>query len=325
MVWTVVIATLGPSVAIAQEETAPEVIVEAFMNAWNARDVDRIVSFYADDALYEDVTNVGNQWATPWRGRDAIHDAVREMFAALPDLAFEMHAVRTGKDFAVLEWTMTGTHTGDWPTLPATGRPISVRGVSVLEFAGAAIRRQHDYWDGFRFSSQLGVLSASSGNQAHDVTASIEDALETTPEQNKEIVRRAIAEGVNAGNLEVFRAMLAPDYARHSQATTEMPEIRGVEAMLEFLEASFTTFPDWHEEIELMIAEGDKVAYVTTGTGTQTGPMGDIPPTGKKVEITNYIVQRIENGKIAETWIGWDNLAALVQLGLFPPPDAGGE
>ena len=147
----------------------------------------------------------------------------------------------------------------------------------------------------------------------------------TTLEDNKQMVRRVMAEGVNAHNLDVFRAMLAPDYARHSQATTETPEIRGVEAMQEFLKANFTAFPDWHEKIELMIAEGDKVAYITTGTGTHSGPMGDIPPTGKRIKVTNYIIQRIEAGKIAETWIGWDNLASLIQLGLFPPPGAGGK
>lgn len=148
--------------------------------------------------------------------------------------------------------------------------------------------------------------------------------LQTT-EENKQIVRRVTAEGVNTGNLEVFQEMLAPNYARHSQATTEMPEIRGVEAMLDFLQGHFTAFPDWHEQIDLMIAEGDKVAYITTGTGTHTGPMGDVPPTGKKVEVVNYIIQRIEDGKIAETWVGWDNLAVLVQLGLFPPVGAGGQ
>lgn len=144
----------------------------------------------------------------------------------------------------------------------------------------------------------------------------------TTPEENKEIVRRVVVEGVNTGNLEIFREMLAPDYARHSQATTGMEEIRGIEAMMNFLQAHFTAFPDWHEEINLMIAEDDKVAYITTGTGTHTGPMGGTPPTGKSMEVVNYIVQRIENGKIAETWIGWDNLTVLLQLGL-PPPSAG--
>ena len=146
----------------------------------------------------------------------------------------------------------------------------------------------------------------------------------TTPEENKEIVRRCMREGVNAHDLDVFRRMLSPDYARHSQATLEAPEIRGIEEMLAFLEANFVAFPDWHEEIQLMIAEGDKVAYITTGTGTHRGPLGDIPPTGRPVEVINFIVQRIAQGKIAETWIGWDNVSVLAQLGLFPPPESGG-
>jgi predicted ester cyclase len=145
-----------------------------------------------------------------------------------------------------------------------------------------------------------------------------------TPEDNKEIIRRVVREGVNAHDLDVFREMLASDYARHSQATTEAPEIRGVEDMLEVLRGVFAAFPDWHEEIELMVAEGDKVACITRGRGTHTGPLGDIPPTGRRMEVTNYIFQRIENGKIAETWVGWDNLAGLIQLGLVTPPAAGG-
>lgn len=139
-----------------------------------------------------------------------------------------------------------------------------------------------------------------------------------TVEENKQLVRRVVSEGVNTGDLDVFRTHLAPDYARHSQATTDMPEIRGIDEMLEFLRVNLTAFPDWHEEIELMIGEGDTVAYITTGTATHTGPFGHLPPTGKRIEVTNYVVQRIEAGKIAETWIGWDNLAVMRQLGLLP-------
>jgi C-1 hydroxylase len=142
----------------------------------------------------------------------------------------------------------------------------------------------------------------------------------TTPEENKDIVRRCVTEAVNTGDLEAFREMLAPDYARHSQATTEAPEMRGAEPMVAWLRTQFAAFPDWHEEIELMVAEGDKVAYISTGTCTHTGPLGELPPTGKSMEIVNFVVQRIADGKIAETWIGWDNLAALTQLGLLPGP-----
>ena len=140
--------------------------------------------------------------------------------------------------------------------------------------------------------------------------------------ENKKLVQEVFREAVNTGDLEAFRRFLAPDYARHSQATTEMPEIRGIDEMLAFLGPHFAAFPDWHEEVELMVAEGPYVACITRGTGTQTGPMGDVPATGKTMEVMNFIFHRIEDGRIAESWVGWDNLAGMMQLGLVPPPDA---
>ncbi|HSM08475.1 MAG TPA: ester cyclase [Gemmatimonadota bacterium] len=142
-------------------------------------------------------------------------------------------------------------------------------------------------------------------------------------EENKELVRRVIESGVNTGDLEVFRTHLSEDYARHSQATTEMQEIRGIDEMLQFLAEQFDIFPDWHEDIELIIGEGPFVGCVTIGRGTHRGPMGEIPPTDKEIEITNFIFHRIDEGKIAETWIGWDNLAAMAQLGLIGESPAG--
>ena len=140
-------------------------------------------------------------------------------------------------------------------------------------------------------------------------------------EANKQTVRRIVAEGVNRANLEVFREAVAEDYVRHSQASTGMEEIRGADTFLQFLEWNYTAFPDWHEEIEVILAENDLVAYVTTGTGTHVGPMGEVPPTGRQVRLHNFVVHRFEDGKIAESWVGWDNLAALRQLGLLQQSD----
>ena len=62
------------------------------------------------------------------------------------------------------------------------------------------------------------------------------------------------------------------------------------------------------------------VAYVSTMNGIQTGPMGDLPASGKEFTLVNMVMHRFENGKIAETWVSWDNVAFLTQLGFFPPP-----
>lgn len=79
--------------------------------------------------------------------------------------------------------------------------------------------------------------------------------------------------------------------------------------------------PDCNDKIEFILADSNMVAYVTTTTGTQTGPMGNLPASGKELTLTSIVIQRIEDGKIAETWISWDNVSMLTQLGFFPPPE----
>jgi ketosteroid isomerase-like protein len=68
-----------------------------------------------------------------------------------------------------------------------------------------------------------------------------------------------------------------------------------------------------------MIAEGDFVAIRAAYLGTQTGPMGNLPATGKSVDGPFIAFFRIDSGKIAELWVEWDNVAMLTQLGLSPP------
>ena len=59
-----------------------------------------------------------------------------------------------------------------------------------------------------------------------------------------------------------------------------------------------------------------KVTY----SGTQTGPMGPFPASSKKLVLPFIGILRIEDGKVAEIWVEWDNLNALAQLGHFPGP-----
>jgi predicted ester cyclase len=69
-----------------------------------------------------------------------------------------------------------------------------------------------------------------------------------------------------------------------------------------------------------MLAEGDLVAIWATYEGTQRGQMGPFPPSGKKMRVDFGAILRVENGKIAELWVTWDNMAALAQLGHLPAP-----
>jgi predicted ester cyclase len=142
---------------------------------------------------------------------------------------------------------------------------------------------------------------------------------ESTVEANKATVRQML-ERLSAGDVAGFTDHLSPDYVRHCQAMPpELQEIRGREAMHAWLLSNSGPFPDYHEELEWLVGEGDFVAWRSRGTGTQTGSFGPFPPSGRRLDLVIIGMHRFEGPLIAETWTSWDNLAALTQLGHFPP------
>ena len=143
-------------------------------------------------------------------------------------------------------------------------------------------------------------------------------STEAQLEANKAVVER-FAEAMNNQDFDSLDDLVAPDLVRHSQATPEL-NIRSLEQFKQFLQQNRETLPDAHQEINTMIAEGDKVAVYVTLTGTQEGPMGPFPATGKPMSSQFLGMLRLEEGKIAEMWVEWDNLAILTQLGHFPRP-----
>jgi len=63
-----------------------------------------------------------------------------------------------------------------------------------------------------------------------------------------------------------------------------------------------------------------------TVTGTNTGPMGDLPPTGKKVRFSGVTIFRVVNGKFVEKWTYYNELTILRQLGYtITPPQGEGQ
>lgn len=148
---------------------------------------------------------------------------------------------------------------------------------------------------------------------------STNNKLAKMEEENIATIRHIHTE-MAKGNMDVFDEVLSSDYVRHCQAMPpELQEMHGSEQLKAFVGDFISAVSDFSETIDVIMADSDKVAYVTTMTGTQTGPMGELPASGKTFECVNIIIQRFEDGKIAETWVSWDNVAMLSQLGFFPP------
>lgn len=73
-------------------------------------------------------------------------------------------------------------------------------------------------------------------------------------------------------------------------------------------------FPDWHEEIEDIVFEGERIVMCHVSAGTQDGPFLARSPSGARVKVDEISIFRIANGRIAEQRCLNDDLAFLQQI-----------
>ena len=88
------------------------------------------------------------------------------------------------------------------------------------------------------------------------------------------------------------------------------------------VERSWEAFPDYHEELQELVAEGDLVVARFTISGTQKGQWGVLPPSGKRVVFDEITILQLREGKVVRQRGLSDNLAALRQLGILSTPPA---
>jgi len=141
-------------------------------------------------------------------------------------------------------------------------------------------------------------------------------------EDTKALARQFIEEGFNKGNLAVADALIAPTFANYDPGTP--PLSAGPEGYKQLVTAYRTAYPDLHLNVDDLFTEGDKVAIRWTARGTHTGPLGDIPATGKSAMMTGISVLIIAGGKVAAQYTNWDTLGMLQQLGVIPAPGQAG-
>jgi C-1 hydroxylase len=129
-------------------------------------------------------------------------------------------------------------------------------------------------------------------------------------EENKAKVRQVVEVAINKQKLDLLDDLSTPDYVDH----THQLNLEGVK---QFMNMIFKAFPDWHETIEDIIAEGDKVWVYVKGTGTHKGEYRGLAPTGNKVAGIGVNIYRIVNGRFVEGWAVEDWTDFLKQLGVI--------
>jgi predicted ester cyclase len=130
-------------------------------------------------------------------------------------------------------------------------------------------------------------------------------------EQNKAIMRRMIEEVWNRGNLAVADELFAPEHT--SPSAPDLPP--GPESVKMLARMFREAMPDYHMDIDMIVADEAQVAARFTQSGTHNGAelMG-MKPSGKKATWTEIGVLRIRDGKIVESWYEVDMLSMINQL-----------
>jgi predicted ester cyclase len=91
----------------------------------------------------------------------------------------------------------------------------------------------------------------------------------------------------------------AADFIDHS-AAPGAPQ--GIAPVKEEMQGFVTAFPDLKLVNDKVIVKGDYVTVISTGTGTNTGPLMGMAPTGKWAKVGASDVWLVRDGKLAEAW-----------------------
>jgi len=133
------------------------------------------------------------------------------------------------------------------------------------------------------------------------------------PKGPEQIANWVVEQVWNQGDLRLLDRMYAPGALFHYQGRDFplTPEF-GAQIVQRWRKA----FPDFHFKLEDRIIQGNKIALRIPFTGTHQGKFWGLEPTGRKINVTETLILRIQNDKIAEMWEDYDEYGMRMQLGL---------
>jgi len=121
-------------------------------------------------------------------------------------------------------------------------------------------------------------------------------------------------DGLNSGNVSVADEVFQPDCTIHINGNPQLD--LSLDNFKQMLGGLLVAFPDLHFTINDQFTSAEKVCTRWTATGTNTGPFGEMQPTGKRIEIEGHIIDYIVNERVAKRWELWDQMAMMQQLGI---------
>ncbi len=145
----ILVVGFGASSVIVAKDTS---IAQKWIDGWNSTDPEKLVSAFTPDGVYEDVP-----FGIVKKGSAQIRDLHKFFHSAVSGLYVKLVSSHVAEGQGTIEWIFGGTDSvtdGAWKT----GKPFSVRGVSVIDVREGRISRNLDYYDAATIMKQVGVL-----------------------------------------------------------------------------------------------------------------------------------------------------------------------
>jgi len=288
-------------------------------SAFNANDMPKFFGCFAPGAEAGPVDAV-----PPMRG--PAEAVVTGFKTAIPDLKCAQNLTLVSGNRVVTADLCTGTNSGPMMGAPPTNKKVGWQAAHVFETnEEGLVATAYTYMDQSTYAGQLGMhkmphrkaAAAPSGNgpvavgKGGDEDAKAGEWVKTW------------GEAWNAHDLKKLSAMIADDAVMMDAA---MPaDTKGGKGLSAELGAYFKAFPDAKVETQWSFGAGDYVVQGVKYSGTNKGAAKEVgipKATGKSAELQGLEIYQIADGKVKNSWVYYNGMAMMVQLGLVQPPAA---
>ena len=131
------------------------IVRRLYEEVWNKRKLEVLSELISASHALQDPIVSGSQV-----GPELYRRRVAELTRAFPDLHFTVDDTIAEGEKLVVCWTITGTHKGEFMEIPATGKKISLEGITIHLIKNGKILDSYARWDALSLMQQLGVMPA---------------------------------------------------------------------------------------------------------------------------------------------------------------------
>jgi predicted ester cyclase len=297
-------------------EQRADALIRSYVEAVNAEDLGRIDELLARSFLSYDVHGT--------RSRTTLKRIQSNLRRSFSDLRLDVHenvGVLVEGDLVALRTIISGTHTGDYAGVAATGRAIQTSASHVFRVRDDQITEHWQVLDTYRilvsigavpgvasiFQQMLGVPESPNGLFQERLGSAFATASgrHISREESRAVSRRVYDGVISTGRAEDVDAV-AETYIQNTGWTPD-----GRSMFANAWATGRSAMPDGLAIQTHVVAENDRVASLSVWDGTVT-------QSGRPVDFTSADFFRIEDGLAAEHWDTVDYVRLYQSFGLLP-------